>query len=53
MKVIDMTPTWTGIMPAILAVLEDGTPKGKMLAREELMELARKVDALNKKAAAS
>lgn len=49
MKTIDMTPTWTGIMPGLLAVLEDGTETGKKLAREELMDLARKVDALNGK----
>lgn len=45
---IDMTPTWCAIMPALLAVLEDGSNEGKKLAREELMDLARKVDALNK-----
>jgi hypothetical protein len=32
-----------------LAVLEDGTEKGKQIAREELMDLARKVDAINAK----
>lgn len=51
-KTIDMTPTWAMIMPAILAVLEDGTDAGKKLAREELMDLAKKVDALNAKGAA-
>ncbi len=49
MKYIDCTPTWTAIMPALLAVLEDGTTEGKKMAREELMDLARKVDAINKK----
>jgi hypothetical protein len=47
-KTVDCTPTWKGIMPAIIAVLEDGTPEGKRLAKEELMDLAAKVDAANK-----
>jgi hypothetical protein len=46
-KTIDCTPTWASIMPALLLVLEEGTPKGKALAREELLDLARKVDKLN------
>jgi hypothetical protein len=49
LKTIDCTPTWVGLMPALLAVLEDGTEKGKKLAREELMDLARKIDAINVK----
>ena len=49
MKYIDCTPTWAQVMPALLLVLEEGTDKGKALAREELMDLARKVDALNGK----
>lgn len=44
---IDATPTWAGLMPALFAVFENGTETGKKLAREELMDLARKVDAMN------
>lgn len=44
---VDLTPTWAAIMPAIVAALTDGTEKGRELAREELMDLARRVDALN------
>lgn len=47
MKTFDMTPTWVGLMPALFAVLENGTELGKKMAREELMDLARKVDAIN------
>lgn len=47
MKHIDMTPTWAGIMPGLFAVLEDGTEIGKKLAREELMRLAKSMDAVN------
>ncbi len=44
---IDVTPTWAQIMPAILMALEEGTPKGKAIARDELMDLAKKVDNVN------
>lgn len=47
-KIIDVTPTWVNVMPGILAVLENGTKKGKELARAELMGLAHKIDAINK-----
>ena len=43
---VDITPTWTSIMPAIIAVLEDGTEEGKKMAREELMELAKNADGI-------
>ena len=37
---IDMTPSWKGIMPAIIAMLEDGTDTGKTIAKAELMRMA-------------
>ena len=46
--VIDMTPTWESLMPGLMAVLESGTEKGRMIARKELMRLAKHVDKLNK-----
>lgn len=46
-KTINITPTWTAIMPALIRVLQEGNAKGKELARLELMDLARKVDAVN------
>lgn len=47
--IIDMTPTWAAIMPALIAALENGTETGKDMARKELMRLAQTVDALNSK----
>jgi hypothetical protein len=44
MKSINLTPTWEGILPALLAVLEDGTETGKKLAREELKRMAKIAD---------
>lgn len=47
MKTIDLTPTWVEIMPVIIMAIEKGTSEGKESAKEELMELARKVDQAN------
>lgn len=44
---IPLIPTWAVAIDILLLVLEDGTDKGKELAREELREMARKMDALN------
>lgn len=44
---IDMTPTWAGIMPALVAALQDGTPDGRRIARAELARLAEEVDSAN------
>jgi hypothetical protein len=44
METIDVTPTWSGILPALLLVLENGDPAGKKVAREELQNMARIAD---------
>lgn len=41
---IDATPTWEGLMPALVAVIENGTGEGRETAVEELMRLARAAD---------
>lgn len=41
---IDMTPTWAGILPALLAALINGTQEGQRIAREELARLAKIAD---------
>ncbi len=46
---IDLTPTWQGILPLLLAALEDGTDQGKQIAREELQRMAKAADAANGK----
>jgi len=46
-EMIDLTPTWTGIMPALIAALQNGSPVGENMAREELMRLAGIVDKQN------
>jgi hypothetical protein len=44
LQTIDCTPTWSGILPALLIVLEDGTEEGKKLARIELKRMAEIAD---------
>jgi hypothetical protein len=41
---IRLSPTWTACMKMLLAVLESGTSTGKQLARDELMDLAARLD---------
>jgi hypothetical protein len=45
MRTVDITPTWRGILPAILAALTDGTAEGRKIAREELVRMADIADA--------
>ena len=37
---VDLTPTWPQAMEILIAVLENGTPVGKMEARAELRRIA-------------
>lgn len=37
---IDLTPTWTGILPLLLAAFENGTPAARIMAMEELQRMA-------------
>jgi hypothetical protein len=46
MRTIDLTPSWETAVRIYIMVLEDGEEKGKEMAREELMRLARNYDAL-------
>lgn len=44
-ETIDLTPTWEAILPVLLAVITDGTPKGRTEAEAELRRMARIADA--------
>jgi hypothetical protein len=46
-QTIDLTPTWTGIAPALVAVLQDGTPEGQKQAKIELKRMAQTADLFN------
>lgn len=52
-RLVDLTPTWAAIMPAIAAVLENGTEEGRAMAREELQRAAQALDAANADARAA
>ncbi|WP_298983414.1 hypothetical protein [uncultured Roseibium sp.] len=43
-ETIDMTPTWKSLLPAIIAAIEHGTPKGRRIALEELERMAYAAD---------
>mgnify|MGYP003123334876 CR=1 FL=1 len=49
-RYVDMTPTWEAAMRTYIYILEseDATERGKEIAKEELMRLARDVDTMNK-----
>lgn len=42
---IDLTPSWRSLIPAFIAALQDGTPTGQAIARDELYRLADFADA--------
>lgn len=44
---IDLTPTWEGILPGLLWVLQDGDNEGKRIAKEELKRMAKAADLWN------
>ena len=46
-KTIDLTPTWVAAVRIYMAVLQDGGEEGKRVAREDLLELAERMDAFN------
>ncbi len=41
---IDLTPTWSGVLPVLLAALTEGTEEGRRLAKIELARMARIAD---------
>lgn len=46
-QIIDMTPTWSQVLVAILAAITDGNAEGKRIAREELKRMADAADKHN------
>ena len=47
-ETISIEMTWTGVLPLLLVLLEDGNAEGKTTAREELSKMARAADLYNK-----
>ena len=41
---IDMTPTWSDILPGLIAMLQNGTYESKKVATEELTKMAKLAD---------
>lgn len=47
-EVIDLTPTWEQIVPALILLIESGGNGGKKTAKEELLRMARLADSFTK-----
>lgn len=45
---IDLAPTWRGLMPLLITALQEGTPQAQSSAREELFRLADHADRMNR-----
>lgn len=43
-KTIEVPPQWVGLLPALLALIEDGTPTGRKQALAELRRMAQAAD---------
>lgn len=46
-QTIDITPTWSALLPALIAVARDGTEEGRRAALSELRRMAQAADQLN------
>tara|TARA_S200002703_G_scaffold135829_1_gene124852 strand:- start:536 stop:730 length:195 start_codon:yes stop_codon:yes gene_type:complete len=44
---VDITPTWSTAMDILILMLESGDDEGKALAKQELRDLAVKLDKMN------
>jgi len=47
LAMVDVTPTWRALLPALVAVLEHGSPEGRDVARQELRRMAAAADLYN------
>jgi hypothetical protein len=46
-RTIDITPTWKGVLPMLLAAWRDGNDKGRAMALEDLRRMAEAADLWN------
>ena len=46
-RYIDMTPSWSDLLPALLAILSEGNAQGRRTARIELARMASAADQWN------
>jgi hypothetical protein len=44
MKTINLTPTWSGLVQGLMAIMEGGTGESRGVARSELYKMARAAD---------
>lgn len=46
-ETVTLTPTWAGLLPVLLALLENGDTEGRATARAELARMAQAADLWN------
>jgi len=46
LQTIDMTPTWEGILPVLITLIENGNATGRATAVDELRKMAKLADEL-------
>lgn len=51
-RFIEIRTTWSGVLPALIAVLRDGDVQGRKMAEDELARMARAADLWNDHATA-
>lgn len=49
-KTIDLTPTWSAVLPILLAAIESGNEEGRRIAKLELSRMAQAADQFNARA---
>ena len=52
-RVIDLTPTWEGLLPALIAVIAHGSESSRATAIESLRQVCAAVDEMNERSAAA
>ena len=46
-ETINITPTWAGVLPALVTIIRDGNPEAYRAAMTELQRMAQAADRLN------
>lgn len=46
-ETIDITPTWKDLLPAMIAIMQDGSPEGQRTTMTQLTRMAEAADRWN------
>jgi hypothetical protein len=48
-KIIELIPQWSAVAAIAIMALEDGTDEGRVMARETVMDMGKKLDEMNER----